>query len=124
MVLPLHKRKLLLNLLNINSQLLDIYSTWYNISQNSISSNHPLTRYKPLGHFDKSRIRLFYCRHGLGKINVKFMITPRTEIVLYIILYYIILYIYIFFCLFFFWFFLQRLESLKKYFHKKKNCRI
>ena len=107
MVLPLHKRKLLLNLLNINSQLLDIYSTWYNISQNSISSNHPLTRYKPLGHFDKSRIRLFYCRHGLGKINVKFMITPRTEIVLYIILYYIILYIYFFFVWFFFGFFFK-----------------
>ena len=84
MVLPLHKRKLLFNLLNTNSQLLDIYSTWYNISQNSTSSNHPLTTYKPLGHFDKSGIRLFYCRHGLGKINAKFVITPRMEIVLYI----------------------------------------
>ena len=116
MVLPLHKRKLLLNLLNINSQLLDIYSTWYNISQNSISSNHPLTRYKPLGHFDKSRIRLFYCRHGLGKINVKFMITPRTEIVLYIILYYIILY-YIYIFLFgFFLVFFAKIREFEKIF--------
>ena len=121
MVLPLHKRKLLLNLLNINSQLLDIYSTWYNISRNSISSNHPLTRYKPLGHFDKSRIRLFYCRHGLGKINVKFMITPRTEIVLYIILYYIILY-YIYIFLFgFFLVFFAKIREFEKIFPQEKK---
>ena len=29
-------------------------------------------------------VRLFYCRHGLGKMDAKFMITPRTEAALYI----------------------------------------
>ena len=71
-------------LLNTNSLLLDIYSTWYNISKNSISANHPLTRSKPLQHFDERAIRLFYCCHGLGKMDAKFMITPRTEVALYI----------------------------------------
>ena len=71
-------------LLNTNSRFLDIFSIWYNISKNSISSNHPLTRYKSLEHFDKRGIRLFYCRHGLGKMDAKFMLTPKTEVVLYI----------------------------------------
>ena len=46
------------------------------------------------------------------------MITPRTEIVLYIQNKknpYRNFFLFVFFC-----FFLQRLESLKKYFHKKK----
>ena len=56
-------------LLNTNSWLLDICSTWY-ISKDNISSNHSLTRYKPLEHFDERGIRLFYCRHSLGMRNL------------------------------------------------------
>ena len=43
-----------------------------------------MTRHKPLEHFDERGIRLFYCHHGLGKMDAKFMITPRAEVVLYI----------------------------------------
>ena len=43
-----------------------------------------MTKYKASEHFDERGIRLFYCRHGFGKMDAKFMITPRAEVVPYI----------------------------------------
>ena len=65
-------------LVNKNSRRLDIYSSWYNISKNSRYniSKHNISW--PLEHFDERGIRLFYCRHGLVKMDAKFTITPSS----------------------------------------------
>ena len=69
-------------LLNTIPRLKDIYHTWYLISRENLTEEHPLLTYNQ--DIDQRRKRLFYFNNVSGDLNTDEMIAPRTEIGQYI----------------------------------------
>ena len=65
-------------LLNTNPCLKEIYHTWYLISRENLTEEHPLLMYNQ--DIDQRGVRLFYFNNVSGDLNMDEMIAPRTEI--------------------------------------------
>ena len=70
-------------LLSTDSHINEICNTWYKISKNNVLNVHPPSWKVPSQQFVERVVRLFYGNKGLGKLDIEFMLTPRSEIELY-----------------------------------------
>ena len=64
--------------MNTNKRLNEIYNTWYLILQTHLLDGHQTS--KNVETIDQRGVRLFYCKSGLGLLDLEEIIAPREEI--------------------------------------------
>ena len=69
-------------LVNTNKKLSKIYSTWHLISRTHLLDRHQISN--NVENIDQRCVRLFYCKSGLGLLDLEEIIALREEIKLFI----------------------------------------
>ena len=68
--------------MNTNKRLNEIYNTWYLILQTHLLDGHQTS--KNVETIDQRGVKLFYCKSGLGLLDLEEIIAPREEIKIFI----------------------------------------